>query len=76
MSTEMRAFANDIHDALSMSSGSNVEHIDTYNTATANIVYKHATIITRVIMVRPKTPWHTEELANLKRDLRCAEGRW
>ena len=63
-SIEKRAFANDICDALSVSSGSTVELTDTYVSAIANIVDKHAPIITRVFTFHQKTPWHTEKLAN------------
>ena len=32
--------------------------------------------MTRVVTVRPKTPWHTQELSDAKRDLRRGESRW
>ena len=39
-------------------------------------VDKHAPTMTRVVTVRPKTPWHTQQLSDAKRDLRRAESRW
>ena len=50
--------------------------VDTY--AIATVFDKLAPIVTRVITVRPKTPWHrpTEDLLRAKRELRCAERLW
>ena len=59
-----------------MISGTTVELIDNYNTAIVTIVDKHAPIITRIVTVRPKTPWLTEELSCAKHNLRRAERRW
>ena len=39
-------------------------------------VDKHAPTMTRVVTVRPKTPWHTQQLSDAKRNLRRAESRW
>ena len=39
-------------------------------------VDKHAPTMTRVVTVRPKTPRHTQQLSDAKRDLRHGESRW
>ena len=37
---------------------------------------RHAPLITRPIIVRSNTPWHTTELLHAKRKLRQAERKW
>ena len=75
-SIDKRAFATDIYNAFAVISGTTDQLFVNYNTAIATIVDKHAPIITRIVTVRPKTPWHTEELSCAKRKLRRAERRW
>ena len=75
-SIDKRVFATDIVDAFGADPGTSDELIDVYSTTIATVLNKLAPIVTRVITVRPKTPWHTEDLSRLKRDLRCAERRW
>ena len=70
------AFATDIIGAFGADPGTNDELVDVYNATIATVLNKHAPILTRVITVRPKTPWHTEDLSRAKRELRCAERRW
>ena len=47
-----------------------------YQDAVTDAVDKHAPTMTRVVTVRLKTPWHTQQLSDAKRDLRRAESRW
>ena len=61
----------DIRNAFTVTS----EPIDNYNSAIETVVNKHASIVKHVTTIRPKTPWHTEELSCAKRRLRRAE-RW
>ena len=75
-SIDKRAFATDIVGAFAADPGTNDELIDMYNITIATVLNKHAPIVSRIITVRPKTPWHTEDLSKAKRDLRCAERRW
>ena len=70
------AFATDIIGAFGADPGTNDELVDVYNATIATVLNKHAPILTRVITVRPKKPWHTEDLSRAKRELRCAERRW
>ena len=70
------AFATDIIDAFGADPGTNDELVDVYNATIATVLNTHAPILTRVITVRPKTPWHTEDLSRAKRELRSAERRW
>ena len=63
----------DIYNAFA---GTTVGLIENYNAAIATIVDRHAPIVTRVITVRPKKPWHTEELSSAKSNLHRAERRW
>ena len=44
--------------------------------AVTDDVDKHAPTTTRVVTVRPKTPWRTQQLSDARRDLRRAENRW
>ena len=75
-SIDKRAFATDIVGAFGADPGTNDDLIDVYNSTIATVLNKHAPIVSRIITVRPKTPWHTEDLSKAKRDLRCAERRW
>ena len=75
-SINMRVFSADIRNAFAVTSGTRIASVDNYNSAIETIVNKHAPIVTRVITVRSRTPWHTEELSCAKRDLRRAERRW
>ena len=47
-----------------------------YNSTTAGFIDSHAPLITRVIIIRPKTPWYNSDLSDAKRLLRRAERRW
>ena len=47
-----------------------------YNSTIAGLIDSHAPHITRVIIIRPKTPWHNTGLSVAKRELRRAERRW
>ena len=47
-----------------------------YNSTIAGLIDSHAPLITRVIIIRPKTPWYNTELSDAKRQLRVAERRW
>ena len=75
-SIDKRAFATDIVGAFGADPGTNDDLIDVYNSTIATVLNKHAPIVSRIITIRPKTPWHTEDLSTAKRDLRCAERRW
>ena len=72
-SIDKRAFATDVYNAFA---GTTVGLIENYNAAIATVVDRHAPIVTRVVTVRPKTPWLTEELSGAKRNLHRAERRW
>ncbi len=37
---------------------------------------KHAPLVKRNIVVRPNTQWHSDELRNVKKDVRRAEKKW
>ena len=55
------------------------KHVDcfaAYEDAVTDAVDKHAPTMTRVVTVRPKTPWHTQQQSDAKRYLRRAESRW
>ena len=41
-----------------------------------NLIDLHAPLITRVIIIQPKTPWYNSELSDAKQQLRRAERRW
>ena len=47
-----------------------------YNYTIAGLIDSHVPLITRVIIIRPKTPWYNSELSDAKRQLRRAERRW
>ena len=47
-----------------------------YNSTITGLIDKHAPLITRVITIRQRTPWFSEELSEAKRQLRRAERRW
>ena len=70
-SIDKRIFATDIYNAFAVISGTTVELIDNYNTI-VTIMDKHAPIITHIVTVRPKTPWHMEELSCAKHYLHRA----
>lgn len=52
------------------------ELVSTYDTGINNIMDNHAPLITKVITLRPNTPWYTEELRDKKRACRRAERLW
>ena len=47
-----------------------------YNSTITGLIDKHAPLITRVITIRQRTPWFSEDLSEAKRQLRRAERRW
>ena len=47
-----------------------------YNEDLANLLDKHAPVITRLITLRPNTPWYDDSLREMKRDKRSCERKW
>ena len=47
-----------------------------YNSTITGLIDKHAPLITRVITIRQRTPWFSEDLSEANRQLRRAERRW
>ena len=52
------------------------ELVISYNKTLKAVLDKHAPVKTRIIVVRPRVPWYTDEIRHAKRERRKAEGRW
>ena len=75
-SINKQVFSADIRNAFAVTSGTRIASVDNYKSAIETIINKHAPIVTLVITVRSRTPWHREVLSCAKCDLRRAEHRW
>jgi hypothetical protein len=72
------AFARDIENcvALNQTDGSADELVTLYNRCLSEILDRHAPMCTRVITLRPETPWYNEEIRNVKHQRRKWEKKW
>ena len=72
------AFTKDINDKLLALPLTNdlSERITNYNTALAEVVNKHAPILSKTITVVPDTPWFDAEYSNLRKLRRKAEKKF
>ena len=75
-SIDHKAFTEDVRSMFATNLEKPVDVFAAYQDAVTDAVDKHTPTMTRVVTVRPKTPWHTQQLLDAKRDLRCAESRW
>ena len=75
-SIDQNTFTEDVRSMFTTNLEKHVDCFAAYQDAVTDAVDKHAPIMTRVVTVRPKTLWHTQELSDAKRDLRRAESRW
>ena len=52
------------------------ELVSSYNNTLMAALDKHAPLITRTIVQRPRVPWFSQEIRKAKRQRRKAEKRW
>ena len=75
-SIDQKAFTEDVRSMFATNLEKHVHCFAAFEDAVTDAVDKHAPTMTRVVTVRPKTPWHTQQLSDAKQDLRRAESRW
>ncbi|KAJ8047429.1 hypothetical protein HOLleu_06422 [Holothuria leucospilota] len=76
-SIDMFALKDDIISELSTNLSDNVcDLVDNYNHVMFEIIDKHAPIITKKMVLRPKQPWFTNSLKRAKCNRRKAERNW
>ena len=77
-SVDSTEFSADIcQSSLHTSSAHNItDLVKQYNTALGELADKHAPIITRIVTVRPRAPWYTDEIASAKNLRRKLEHKW
>ena len=75
-SIDQKTFTEDVRSMFTTNLEKHADCFAAYQDAVTDAVDMHAPTMTRVVTVRPKTPWHTQELSDAKRDLRRAESRW
>ena len=74
-SIDQKAFTEDVRSMFDTNLETPVDCFAAYQDAVTDAVDKHALTMTSVVTVRPKTPWHTQQLSDAKRGLRRAESR-
>ena len=72
----MSDLKHDLQSSLRNVDGSADEQTDAYNSDIRNVINKHAPLVTKEIILRPSSPWYTDELRAAKRERRKAERRW
>ncbi len=68
-SIDQKAFTEDVRSMFATNLEKPVDCFAAYQDAVTDAVDKHAPTMTRVVTVRPKTPWHTQQLSDAKPDL-------
>ena len=68
-SIDQKAFNEDVRSMFATNLEKPVDCFAAYDDAVTDAVDKHAPTMTRVVTVRPKMPWHTQQLSDAKRDL-------
>ncbi|WAR22120.1 hypothetical protein MAR_016094 [Mya arenaria] len=73
--TNDRVNPNDITNSQTLQSieGTTEELVERYNTGLQELLDKHAPLQTKVITIRPNTPWYNDSLRAAKRNRRKAE---
>ena len=78
-SINMENFENDVTLSLlaKLDSTDSIEGaVSKYNSELADILNKHAPVITKTVVIHPDTPWFTSEIELAKRERRRAEKAW
>ena len=72
---DIDAFRQDIllSELYSFSSDNINEHVDQFEYTLSSLLDKHAPEVTRTITSRPQSPWYSDDLRQLKRELRGLE---
>ena len=52
------------------------ELVGQYNASLSSVMDKHAPAVTKIVTIKPATPWYTEALLNAKKRRRKAERKW
>ena len=52
------------------------EMVDLYNVSLISVLDKHAPLLSKNIVIKPKSPWYTGELHNIKKEKRMLESKW
>ena len=52
------------------------ENIKNYNECVQTVLNSHAPLLTKLVTIRPKNPWITEDILQCKREKRQAERKW
>ena len=78
-SIDLDTLKRDIKDSVLSrltSDGDPSELAEIYDKKLTEILDRHAPVRTKTVTIRPFSPWYTECIQALRRDLRCAERRW
>ena len=52
------------------------EMVNLYNVSLNSVLDKHAPLLKKNIVIKPKSPWYTGELRNIKKENRMLESKW
>ena len=73
-------FRNDLKESLTCSNKTDNDSVNNmaeqYNNVLSNLLNEHAPEKSREISLRPKAPWYTDSLRDMKRKKRSLERRW
>ena len=72
----MSDLKQDLQSSLRNVDGSANEQANAYDSDIRDFINKHAPLVTKEIILRPSSPWYTDELRASKRERRKAERRW
>ncbi|KAK3107491.1 hypothetical protein FSP39_015750 [Pinctada imbricata] len=72
----MTDLEQDLRTTLHPVSGSVDEQLNIFESDIRDVIDKHAPLVTKEVVLRPNSPWYTDELRALKRERRKAERRW
>lgn len=75
---DMDAFRSDIETSISLDNvnADVAGEVTAYNSTLKDILEEHAPLISKEIVLRPQSPWYTDELREAKKDRRKAERKW